>query len=149
YGNLALDLDFKYSYIRQNTGWPGNMVELTTVPNSGTNNIPAHTFANAYYEITYRVQPIPGSWSGGTQTFWQFTCCGTGFPFVDNEIFEDWSTWGNNLDYGYNIWDVNANITATGVKRIQAHDATQYHTFGVLFTSNTTGFSQCSYFDGT
>lgn len=150
YGNLTLDLDFKAANIQQNTGWPGNMMALETLSgvNDGVGVNPAHSFSNAYYEITYRVNPVPGTFSGGTQTFWQFLCCGGSYPFVDNEIFEDWSTWGSNIDYGDNQWLNSSTISNTNERHDIHGDATVYHTIGVLFTSNSAAFSQCEYYDG-
>jgi hypothetical protein len=150
YGNLTLDIDFNSSYVQSGLGWPGSMAELITVPaiDSSTNSNPAHSFSNAYYEITYRLQPVPGQFTGGTQGFWQFFCCNTGDTFVDNEIFEDWSTWSQNRDFGFNYWTNGVGSTGADVHNIPATDPTTYHTVAGMVTSNATAFSQCSYFDG-
>jgi hypothetical protein len=149
-GALVLDIDYKSAYENATGGgWPYNMAQLITVPavNNATNSDPAHSFSNAYYEITYRLAPNPpGDFAGMMHSFWQFNCCNTGNSFVDNEIFEDWSYWGQGQDFGWNWWGPFQ--TGAFDRSIPNHDVTTYHTIGGLLTSDSTNFSHCMYFDG-
>ena len=143
YGNLALDMHFSSAYL---AAGQSNVTWLSSVPDSGSNNPSIHSFSTGYFEWTYRWTSDSGNFPGNVESYWSWTCCGTGDNFVDLEFLEDFGTGGGHTDYGWNFWPSGQ---LGKVVHYPAFNNATYNTIGVILTGNNTNFAVCGYFNGT